>query len=244
AGQAKINKGLVATTLKLLDSKWSKFEEQHELLVAEYGAEIKKHEYVTKDVLGQAEEVYVFQREAVLELEEALTKPASPMSPEGPSGNDPRFASRTTLPRIQLPNFSGRYEDWPAFRDLFLSIIGKDTSIAQVEKLHYLKTCLKGEEELLIRNISTTGKNYESAWEMLTSYYENKGLLVRAYIANFISLQKMKGESPSKLRKIFHCLKSTVSSLENIGRSIDCSEDLFLDRRLHTLESMQPINIR
>lgn len=145
-----------------------------------------------------------------------------------------------------------------------------------MEKLHYLKTCLKGEAELLIRNISTTGENYECAWDMLSAYYENKRLLVRAYLANFLALQKMKGESPAELRKIFHCLKSTVSSLENIGRPIDCSEDLFmylavelldprsrrewensisdtkeppsfdnlerfLDRRLHTLESMQPI---
>lgn len=181
-----------------------------------------------------------------------------------------------TLPRIQLPNFSGRYEDWPAFRDLFQSIIGKDLAIAQVEKLHYLKTCLKGEAELLIRNISTTGENYECAWDMLSAYYDNKRLLVRSYLANFLALQKMKGESPAELRKICNCLKSTVSSLENIGRPIDCSEDLFmylavelldprsrrewensisdtteppsfeileqfLDRRLHTLEAMQPI---
>ncbi|XP_029665085.1 uncharacterized protein LOC115236639 [Formica exsecta] len=139
-----------------------------------------------------------------------------------------------------------------------------------------MKTCLKGEAELLIRNISTTGDNYESAWEMLQSHYENKRLLVRAYLSNFLSLQRMKSESPGDIRNIFHCLKSTVSSLENIGWPIDCSEDLFvylavelldprlrrewenfisdtkepplfdtlelfLDRRLHTLESMQPI---
>ncbi|KAM0728325.1 hypothetical protein ACS0PU_005107 [Formica fusca] len=276
AGQAKINKGLVATTLKLLDAKWTKFEEQHELLFTEYGAEVRNHEYGTKDFLGQVEEVYVIQRAAVLELEEALAQPASPKTGSRLSGDELRAASRTTLPRIQLPSFSGRYEDWPAFRDLFQSIIGKDSSIAQVEKMHYLKTCLKGEAELLIRNISTTGDHYESAWEMLQSYYENKRLLVRAYLSNFLALQRMKSESPGDLRNIFHCLKSTVSSLENIGRPIDCSEDLFvylavelldprsrrewesfisdtkeppsfdtlelfLDRRLHTLEAMHPI---
>ncbi|XP_029674246.1 uncharacterized protein LOC115242242 [Formica exsecta] len=275
-GQAKINKGLIATTLKLLDAKWAKFEEQHELLVTEYGAEIRKHEYGTKDFLGQVEEVCVIQRAAVLELEEALTQPTSPKTGSRLSGDELRAASRTTFPRIQLPSFSGRYEDWPAFRDLFQSIIGKDSSIAQVEKMHYLKTCLKGEAELLIRNIATTGDNYDSAWEMLSAYYENTRLLVRAYLANFLSLQKMRSESPGDLRKILHCLKATVSSLENIGRPIDCSEDLFvylsvelldarsrrewensisdskeppsfdklelfLDRRLHTLESTLPI---
>lgn len=80
AGQAKINKGLVATTLKLLDAKWAKFEEQHEELRADYGAELRKHEYWVKDCLGQAEEVYAHQRAAVLEMEDALTKSA-PRSP-------------------------------------------------------------------------------------------------------------------------------------------------------------------
>lgn len=150
-------------------------------------------------------EVYVQQRATILELEEALKTPALQAPPKAvPAGDDLRATSRTTLPRIQLPHFSGKYEDWPAFRDLFLSIIGKDSSIASVEKLHYLKSCLKSEAELLVRNISTTSENYDSAWKMLSTYYENKRLLVRAYIANFISLQKMKCESPVELRNIFH----------------------------------------
>jgi len=78
--------------------------------------------------------------------------------------------ARTTLPRIQLPTFSDKYEDWPAFRDLFKSIIGKDTSTSPVEKLHYLKTCLKGEAELLIRSLTTTDENFERAWKILSDY--------------------------------------------------------------------------
>lgn len=72
----------------------------------------------------------------------------------------------------------GRYEDWLAFRDLFQSIIGKDATTTQVEKLHYLKTSLKGETKLLVRNLTTTGENYERAWRILSSHYENKRLLV------------------------------------------------------------------
>lgn len=126
--------------------------------------------------------------------------------------------SRTTLPRIQLPQFSGRYEDWPSFRDLFQSIISKDSSTTQMEKLHYLKTCLRGEAELLIRNLTTTEENYKSAWRILSAYYENKRLLTRAYLANFTSLTK--GESAGELRKIFHGIKATVSSLAGIGRPL------------------------
>lgn len=111
----------------------------------------------------------------------------------------------------------------------------------------------------------------------LIVYYKNKRLLVRGYISQFMSLQKLKSELVVELRKLYHSVKSTVGSLESIGRSITKSEDLFvylvvdfldfrsrrewenfisdsndpsydklqlfLDRRLHTLESLQPVKV-
>lgn len=62
--------------LKLLDAKWAKFEE-HKKVRAEYGTEMRKHEYGTKDFLAQVEEIYVTQRATVLELEDALARSAS-----------------------------------------------------------------------------------------------------------------------------------------------------------------------
>ncbi|XP_011871024.1 PREDICTED: uncharacterized protein LOC105563753, partial [Vollenhovia emeryi] len=188
----------------------------------------------------------------------------------------PSRSPRTTLPRIQLPQFSGRYEDWPPFRDLFNSLIGKDAATSPVEKLHYLKASVKGDADLLIRNLPTTSENYGRAWQALTDFYENKRLLVRSYLHQFMALTKLKSESASELRKLYHCVLNTVSSLEGIERPITSGEDLFvhlvvelldarsrreweasmsdtteppsyddlqifLERRLHTLESLQPV---
>lgn len=101
-------------------------------------------------------------------------------------------------------------------------------------------------------------------------------LLVRSYIAQFTALQKLKGESASHLRKLYHGVINVVGSLESIGRPITRGEDLFvylvielldghsrrewensisetvepltyaalqqfLERRVHTLESLQPV---
>lgn len=106
-----------------------------------------------------------------------------------------------------------------------------------MEKLHYLKTCLKDEAELLIRNLPITEENYERAWKVLRAYYENKRLLLRAYLSNFLSLQKMKTESAVELRKMFHCIKATVNSLEGIGRPLQSSEDLFVYLSVELLDS-------
>lgn len=138
-----------------------------------------------------AEEVYLNQRGLFLDALRTLKNRESVPMTATPT---PSLPSRSTLPRIQLPQFSGRYEDWPSFRDLFCSIISRDTSTSKVEKLHYLKSCLKGEAELLVRNLPTTDENFERAWKVLTDYYENKRLLTRSYLAQFTSLQKLKGE--------------------------------------------------
>lgn len=110
---------------------------------------------------------------------------------------------------------------------MFQTIIGKDSSAKQVEKLHYLKTYLKGEAELLIRDVPATEENYGRAWKIFSAYYENKRLLVRVYLANFVALPKLKAESAVELRKTFHGIKATVSELESIGRAVGSTEDLF-----------------
>jgi len=46
-----------------------------------------------------------------------------------------KSSARSSLPRIQLPEFAGEFEQWPEFRDLFLSIINRDSTISGVEKL-------------------------------------------------------------------------------------------------------------
>jgi len=265
--------GAVEARLQSLERYWSKFDTHNDELL-NYLDQIADSEYIKLDIPALAEEAYLGNKGLLLDLLRSLkTEEAATKAPE-PSSQAPR----TTLPRIQLPHFSGKYEDWPAFRDLFQSLIGKDTLTTPVEKLHYLKACLKGEAKLLIRSLPTTSENLERAWDALIAYYENKRLLVRSYISQFTSLHKLKSESVIDLRKLYHSVKSTVGSLESIGRPITKGEDLFvhpvvdllgpgsrrewensisdsndppsydklqlfLDRRLHTLESLQPVKV-
>lgn len=163
----EVTTALVLTTVKLLDTKWEKFEEQHERLRSKHWEELKKHEYYLEDFLGQTEAMYVQQRAALLDLEEVL---AADKRERKSLPADAATPPRTTLPRIQLPFFSGKYEDWPFFRDLFISLIGKDPVISDVTRLHYLKASLKGEAELLVRSLPTTEENFGRAWQVLEDY--------------------------------------------------------------------------
>ncbi|KMQ84123.1 hypothetical protein RF55_18361, partial [Lasius niger] len=272
SGAANITTGLVEARLQALESNWAKFEAQHDKLVIGAWDALAGHDYRVnyRDFASQAEEAYLTQKGMFLDALHELNSEASVeipvVAPESSSAN------RTTLPCIQLPQFFGRYEDWPSFRDLFHSIIREDANITRVEKLHYLKSCLKGKADLLVRSLPTTDENFERAWRSLTNHFENKRLLVRSYLSKFTALQKLKGESSSDLRNLCH----TVNSLESIGRPITNGEDLFvylivelldlrsrcewenavsettelpsyeelqrlLDRRVNTLESLQPV---
>ncbi|KMQ83412.1 hypothetical protein RF55_20121 [Lasius niger] len=267
----EITIGAIDARLQNLERLWSKFDACNDELV-DHLTTLAEDPYVETDIPSLGEEAYLVNKGLMLELKRTLQKKFATAA----SATTSTSAPRTTLPRIQLPTFTGKYEDWPAFRDdLFVSLIGQDKATKPVEKMHYLKSCVKGEAELLIRNLSATEANYERAWQTLNDYYENKRLLTRAYLANFLSLPKMKGESASELRNIFHGIKTTVSSLESINRAVESTEDLFvyhavdlldtrsrrewensisdsseppkysaleqfLERRLHTLESISP----
>lgn len=112
-------------------------------------------------MLTLTEETYLQQKGVFLDALRSMKSEATTSPKVAPPAS--AQTARTTLPRIQLPQFSGQYEDWPPFRDLFHWIIGKDASTTHVEKLHYLKLCLKGEAELLVRNLPTTDVNFGRA---------------------------------------------------------------------------------
>lgn len=144
---------------------------------------------------------------------------------------------RSSVPRIQLPKFSCRLEEWPAFRDLFSSIIVSDKSLTNVERLQHLKTNVQGEAEQLLRCFPTTDENFPLAWRSLTSHYENQRLLVSSYCNTLLTLPKMKGESAAELRKIYHGMRGVVGSLEGVGRPVFTSPDLFIQIIVNLLDS-------
>lgn len=187
-GQANITAGAVQSRLTCLDGYWHKFEAQHETLTTTHRDEIKNLEYKKKDYVATVEEAYLGQKSVLLDYAALFANQSR--TAEFPATRTEPTSSRTTLSRIQLPYFSGRYEDWPAFRDLFQSIIGKDSNVSDIEKLHYLKVSVKADAEALLKNLPTTAENYNRAWTTLCGHFENKRLLVRSWLQKFTRCKK------------------------------------------------------
>lgn len=72
---------------------------------------------MTQDFYSTAEEAYVVQRGKLIDLIRKLQNPSR--SEPSEKATAVHTAPKSTLPRIQLPHFAGKYEDWPSFKDLF-----------------------------------------------------------------------------------------------------------------------------
>lgn len=60
---------------------------------------------------------------------------------------------------LELPTFSGKFEEWSTFKDLFSSMVHANPTIVDVQKFVYLRMYLCGDALALIQNLATTGDN-------------------------------------------------------------------------------------
>ncbi|XP_071571308.1 uncharacterized protein [Temnothorax nylanderi] len=222
----------VSTRIRILDDLWAKFESNHDLIRACYGDRYTESEYNKTDFFDTVENAYVHQHSLLTSVANSL-KSASPRVPTGPEQSG-EHAPKTSLPRITLPHFSGAYEEWPSFRDLFLSVIGENSSISNTERFHYLRSCLQGPAEKLMRSLrslrlsTVTGDNYARAWAMLSKHFENKKELIRSNFATFTAVAKMKAATAEELSRIHNAVTTAVNAQESIGRPIEShGMDLF-----------------
>ncbi|XP_025262985.1 uncharacterized protein LOC112637430 [Camponotus floridanus] len=217
-GVSNITRDAIQARISILDNLWQKMEAQHELVRAALKDRYQESEYAVSNFIEVAENTYVTQRSTLTGYAEKL-KGETPVAAKGEPNQEQ--APKTSVPRIKLPTFSGSYEEWPSFRDLFLSVIGGNASVSDIERFHYLRSCVKGAAEKLIKSLTVTGDNYHRAWSVLCKHFENKRELIRSNFAAFTSVPKMKCDSAEELGRIHNAVTTAVNAQESIGRPIN-----------------------
>lgn len=120
------------------------------------------------------------------------------------------------MPIINLPKFSGDYQSWLEFKELFLSLIHENSVLDSVQKLHYLKASLEGSALQCVQGISFSGENYEIAWKILCERYDNKRLMIHNHIKTMFNIPNLKPDSPWALRNSVDLLSRNLRSLETM----------------------------
>lgn len=136
--------------------------------------------------------------------------------------------SRVKLPRLNLPEFHGNYEQWMGFIDTFSSLIDRNTQITEIEKFYYLKSCLKGEAAQMVQSVDISSINYKIVLQMLKDRYENKKLIIHSHVKAIFDLYPVKNESHVQLRKLLDTFNKNVRALAALEQPTDTWDTLLI----------------
>lgn len=211
--------------LDLLEELWAQFTQTHTLLVQDSdSAELQKSSYVVNNIYEVTEELYV---EYKYQIKTQISKVNPPITASiqnvenvAPSKTSNKAEELIKLPKISIPTFSGDYSAWASFRDLFVSLIHKNKSLDDVQKLHYLKSHLSGEAEQLLRHVPITLENYSTSWEQLESRYNNKKYLSNCILRRFLSQRNLTTESATGLKELLDTTNECLQALKCLGIDI------------------------
>ena len=132
------------------------------------------------------------------------------------------------LPTIQLPTFSGAYEDWPGFADQFRSTVHDNPRIDDCRKLIYLRSRLTDEAALTISSLNNVATNYSVAWELLEERYNRPAKIVERHLQEIIETGFLSRTAHVDLQSYTTKLEAHYKALEALGKLTADSVLLYL----------------
>ncbi|CAG0882977.1 unnamed protein product [Cyprideis torosa] len=125
-------------------------------------------------------------------------------------------SSRIQLPAYRIPTFTGKYEDFSTFWDLYYSTVdSQDLSGAQ--KFAFLLNALEGPPKTLISQFQPTDGNYPKAVEMLKETYDRPHLVIQSQWKALHSLKPVINHKHQECRKQWNTVETHIRTLEALN---------------------------
>lgn len=125
------------------------------------------------------------------------------------------------LPRIQVPIFSGEYEEWSSFYDAFISLVDQNNALTNCNKMHYLMSALQGNALKAVSRLKITESNYAIALQTLVDRFENKRQIITSCLHTFFNQKTIESNSASQLRALIDTSKESLQCIENLRVAIE-----------------------
>ncbi|XP_036145373.1 uncharacterized protein LOC118646483 [Monomorium pharaonis] len=126
--------------------------------------------------------------------------------------------TQVRLSKIELPKFSGLYEEWHSFFNTFNAMIHSSASLNDIQKFHYLKSVVKGEAAEVTAFIEISAVHYNDAWSRLIDRYDNERVAVQNQIKAIFDLPTLKRENSITLQSILDGILKHTRALESLKR--------------------------
>ncbi|XP_046601930.1 uncharacterized protein LOC124295555 [Neodiprion lecontei] len=229
--------GQVQVRFEMLNAYWADFQGNH-LALIEAGANAADG-YNSDAIYAEIENLYIESQSKLYNLRDQLTATSSrtPVAPgEITLCSQHSRSNNSRLAPMNIPTFSGRREDWEAFRDAFFAIVHEDDQLSDVQRLFYLRNHVEGEAKQAVYSFPVTGTNYAAAWELLTTRYEHPRLLVYDHLNSIQDLRKLTNENSSDLQHLCDSLERHRKQLEALGRPVSHWDDWFISIAANRLD--------
>lgn len=224
-GKAKWNASLVKARISGIHDIFSECRDLDvKLNLAATDVQRATLNYFVANMFYQCEDIY---QETVDILATALEDLKAPSTSSNAPAPLPHTSSKPSshLPQMTLPSFDGALTMWENYRDQFHALIHRDTSLTESEKMHYLKSSLTGEALRAISHLSITDTNYDIAWRILMSRYENKRRLITRHVSTLLHLPHLKSEDVTSLKTLRDVINSSLQALRKLDRPVDAWPD-------------------
>lgn len=157
----------------------------------------------------------------------AMTKAKSYVTvPETNLKRDTSMCDQTThrnesvkFPDKILPTFSGDVTEWLEFRDTFDALINK-TELKPIQKLKYLKSCVRDRALSVISALEFTDESYNIAWQLLCERFNNPKQLVTNHLEALLGIKNI-----PKDPNAYKVLADNISKHLRIINSLNVSTD-------------------
>ena len=187
----------------------------------------------SEDEINQQAEAYEWYDDmlhdlqaALLSIQEDFPVPEKRRRSRSPQSAKPHTSVK--LPLIELPTFTGNYEDWSSFEDLFSATIDKNPSLSGAQKLQYLKSSVKGDAASLIKQFQVTDINYVEAWKVLKERYSNEREIVQSILKRLLTQSHITKESASSLQKLLDTTNECIRALSVLNRPVNHWDDVLV----------------
>nr|CDJ97433.1 Protein of unknown function DUF1759 and Zinc finger domain containing protein [Haemonchus contortus] len=127
--------------------------------------------------------------------------------------------AQTFLPRLQLPRFSGRRQEWDSFWATFKSSID-DQPISEMMKFNYLLQSLVGEARQTAAQFEVIEENYPIVIDLLKKKYGSNSLIVEELLAQLEQI-RADGSNTRQQANLLERVTALLMQLSTKGQDIN-----------------------
>ncbi|XP_054746651.1 uncharacterized protein LOC129251312 [Anastrepha obliqua] len=205
----------IKSYMQLLSEQWTRFNSAQDAVEISCGCD---NVDIEESVRTQAETWYSTALANFNRVQKcrAEAQPASVTTP---------VSAAIRLPKMELPNFSGDSTEWIGFFDAFSTLVDCNAALSNGQKLHYLRSCLRGDALKIISGFKICDVNYEEAWDLLKSRYKVMRVIVEGHFRAMANVKRAASDTVDAIKGVIDAFQQHIHELKALGRPVEFWDD-------------------